>query len=236
MWTSTSCSDNEMPSSARPSRTRTIRGSAARGCGATSPPSISTTPPTTRNARGVYSDLLQNIARRKSGPGFDADAYRDRWVQILKAADFEVEPWKLPRLRSFASGNARPNRRCSRSPDRPISNPRPPHPARPHRRDRPKTGCQYGKGAHRVDCQVGLDRTRADVHEESPPCAREPGTAVTGTRGQGSQRRGTGAPPDSPVTGDARPRRHQDPQPGRSRPWRGKCAGQVFDPGTPGSS
>ena len=42
---------------------------------------------------GVYSDLLQEIARRKSQYGFDADAYRDRWIQTLKAAGFEVDPW-----------------------------------------------------------------------------------------------------------------------------------------------
>lgn len=42
---------------------------------------------------GVYSDLLQNIARRRSAHGFDADAYRDRWVQTLKAAGFEVDRW-----------------------------------------------------------------------------------------------------------------------------------------------
>ncbi|MDX6308763.1 MAG: hypothetical protein QOI06_1809 [Nocardioidaceae bacterium] len=39
---------------------------------------------------GVYSDLVQNIARRMSGHGFDADAYRDRWVQTLKVAGFEL--------------------------------------------------------------------------------------------------------------------------------------------------
>jgi hypothetical protein len=43
---------------------------------------------------GVYSDLLRDIARRKSQDGFDADAYRDRWIQTLKAARFEVDPWR----------------------------------------------------------------------------------------------------------------------------------------------
>ena len=42
---------------------------------------------------GVYSDLLQDIARRKSEYGFDADAYRDCWIQTLEAAGFEVDPW-----------------------------------------------------------------------------------------------------------------------------------------------
>lgn len=42
---------------------------------------------------GVYSDLLQDIARRKNEYGFDAGAYRDRWVQTLEAAGFEVDPW-----------------------------------------------------------------------------------------------------------------------------------------------
>ena len=42
---------------------------------------------------GVYSDLLQEIARRKSQYGFDAAAYRDCWIQTLKAPGFEVDPW-----------------------------------------------------------------------------------------------------------------------------------------------
>lgn len=41
---------------------------------------------------GVYSDLLQDIARRKSGYGFDADALRDRWVLTLKQAGFQIDP------------------------------------------------------------------------------------------------------------------------------------------------
>lgn len=41
---------------------------------------------------GVYSDLLQSIARRTSGQGFDAEGYRARWVQTLKAAGFDVDP------------------------------------------------------------------------------------------------------------------------------------------------
>ncbi len=40
---------------------------------------------------GVYSDLLQDIARRKSGGGFDADELRDRWVQELKRAGFQID-------------------------------------------------------------------------------------------------------------------------------------------------
>lgn len=40
---------------------------------------------------GVYSDLLQDIARRASQFGSGADAYRDRWVQTLSAAGFEVD-------------------------------------------------------------------------------------------------------------------------------------------------
>src|SRR5680860_361086 len=41
---------------------------------------------------GVYTDLLQEIARRNSGFGFDAESYRDRWIQTLRAVGFEVDP------------------------------------------------------------------------------------------------------------------------------------------------
>ena len=40
---------------------------------------------------GVYSDLLQDIARRTSGYGFDADVLRDRWVLTLKQAGFQID-------------------------------------------------------------------------------------------------------------------------------------------------
>lgn len=41
---------------------------------------------------GVYSDLLHAIARRQSSHGFDADAYRDRWLITLRQAGFEIDP------------------------------------------------------------------------------------------------------------------------------------------------
>lgn len=40
---------------------------------------------------GVYSDLLQDIARRTSQFGLDADALRDRWTQTLIRAGFGVD-------------------------------------------------------------------------------------------------------------------------------------------------
>lgn len=40
---------------------------------------------------GVYSDLLQDIARRKSSYGADVDALRDRWVVALKHAGFHID-------------------------------------------------------------------------------------------------------------------------------------------------
>lgn len=46
-------------------------------------------PPDHAKLMGVYSDLLRDIARRKSQ--FDADALRDRWVQTLTRAGFEVD-------------------------------------------------------------------------------------------------------------------------------------------------
>jgi hypothetical protein len=41
---------------------------------------------------GVYSDLLHDIGRRKSEHGFDADAYRERWLVTLREAGFEIDP------------------------------------------------------------------------------------------------------------------------------------------------
>lgn len=41
---------------------------------------------------GVFSDLLQAIARRQSSHGFDADAYCDRWLITLRQAGFEIDP------------------------------------------------------------------------------------------------------------------------------------------------
>jgi len=39
---------------------------------------------------GVYSDLMQDIARRNSAPSLGTDSYRDKWVQTLRANGFEV--------------------------------------------------------------------------------------------------------------------------------------------------
>lgn len=41
---------------------------------------------------GVFSDLMQDIARRTSAAGVDASGYRQRWIQILSAEGFEIDP------------------------------------------------------------------------------------------------------------------------------------------------
>lgn len=41
---------------------------------------------------GVYTDLLQDIAHRKSDHGFDAAAFRERWLLTLRQAGFEIDP------------------------------------------------------------------------------------------------------------------------------------------------
>lgn len=40
---------------------------------------------------GVYSDLLQGIGQRKSENGFDAEAYRHRWLVTLRQAGFQID-------------------------------------------------------------------------------------------------------------------------------------------------
>lgn len=40
---------------------------------------------------GVYTDLIQDIARRPSQWGSDTGAHRDRWIHTLTAAGFEVD-------------------------------------------------------------------------------------------------------------------------------------------------
>jgi hypothetical protein len=56
---------------------------------------------------GVYSDLLQEIARRKSQYGFDADTYRDRWIQNLEGRWVRGRSVELRRLKPDASDHAR---------------------------------------------------------------------------------------------------------------------------------
>jgi hypothetical protein len=175
---------------------------------------------------GVYSDLLQDIARRKNEYGFDAGAYRDRWVQTLEAAGFEVDPWSY-----VVSDPSRPTTlgltadalAALTDPSAILD-----HLARlgDTVQTDPRLAVSTAKAliestAKSVLTARGLPYTKSD----KVPALVNRAQQSLALSAKGVSDEVPRSPSGPPVSGDSRPRSHRDSQPDRCRPRRGKRAG-----------